>query len=95
MQSKEELMKKEYLTTNEFAAVLGVTPATVRRWDARGMLKPEATTIGGHRRYTHDQVVLAAGKNDDVLINGKKLHDCTKEELVDFIRSKLLSTTPT
>ncbi len=35
----------------EMARRLGVTVATLRRWDKEGRLKPTTRTLGGHRRY--------------------------------------------
>lgn len=36
---------------SEAAKALGVTPLTLRRWDAEGRLKPDLVTEAGHRRY--------------------------------------------
>lgn len=36
---------------SEAAKALGVTPLTLRRWDAEGRLKPDLVTDAGHRRY--------------------------------------------
>lgn len=44
------MSKKSYLTTNEVAALLRVTPVTVRQWSQKGMLAAEYT-LGGHRRF--------------------------------------------
>ena len=38
------------LTPREVAALFGVTPKTIARWDAAGILPGERTT-GGHRRF--------------------------------------------
>lgn len=40
------------LTTGEVARRLGVAPTTVRSWDRRYGLGPEAHTGGRHRRWT-------------------------------------------
>lgn len=42
--------KKKYLTPNEVAELLMVSPVTVRQWAQKGQLKAE-TTPGGHRRF--------------------------------------------
>ena len=40
-----------YLSIGEKAKECGVSVATLRRWDKRGLLKPDIITAGGHRRY--------------------------------------------
>jgi excisionase family DNA binding protein len=42
---------KDYLTPNEVASLLMVSPITVRQWAQKGLLKAN-TTPGGHRRYS-------------------------------------------
>ncbi|MFD7568188.1 MerR family transcriptional regulator [Streptomyces tendae] len=44
------------LTTGEVARRLGVAPTTVRTWDRRYGLGPEAHTNGRHRRWTAEDV---------------------------------------
>lgn len=39
------------LSIKEKAKELGVSIATLRRWDRKGLLEPDNRTIGGHRRY--------------------------------------------
>ena len=46
---------KPYLTPTDVAALLMVSPITVRQWAARGMLKAELTP-GGHRRFLRQEV---------------------------------------
>lgn len=53
----------EYLTTTQFAELIGVHPSTVRSWDKNGLLKPHHYTLTGHRLYTRDQA-------DRILNNG-------------------------
>ena len=47
---------KRLLTIGEVAARTGVTVSTVRRWEATGRIKPELRTLGGHRRYSPEQI---------------------------------------
>ena len=47
-----------YLTSGESARVLKVSPKTVNRWAARGLL-PCIVTIGGHRRFRQEDVEKA------------------------------------
>lgn len=44
-------MMKRLVGIGEAAKALGVTPLTLRRWDASGKLKPDFMTEGGRRRY--------------------------------------------
>lgn len=47
------MTKKEMLSINEAAKLLGVSIDTLRRWDASGKLHAERSP-GGHRYYNHD-----------------------------------------
>lgn len=53
------MKNKNYLTPNEVAELLMVSPVTVRQWAQKGLLKA-LTTPGGHRRYTKQHVELFA-----------------------------------
>jgi excisionase family DNA binding protein len=47
----------EELTPQEVADLLGVSPATVRRWEEREILRPSRRLPGsGHRRYRRADV---------------------------------------
>lgn len=50
---------KKLYTTHEVARLLGVTPITVIRWIDSGKFKC-FTTVGGHRRIEHDELVTFA-----------------------------------
>lgn len=50
---------KKLYTTHEVARLLGVTPITVIRWLESGKFKC-FTTVGGHRRVEHDELVRFA-----------------------------------
>ncbi len=45
----------QYLTPKEVALVLHVSPKTVSRWAAQGLL-PCLVTLGGHRRFRRQDV---------------------------------------
>lgn len=45
----------EYLTPNEVAGLLLVSPITIRQWAQKGLLKAQ-TTAGGHRRFARSEV---------------------------------------
>jgi len=53
-------MGKDELTPAEVARELDVSPATVRRWEGSGLLKPTrrlpSATGRGHRRYSRESV---------------------------------------
>ena len=51
--------KKLYLSPGNTSKILGVTPATLRGWTNRGLLRAE-TTDGGHRRYPVSEVLRLA-----------------------------------
>ena len=44
-------MPKEYLTVREVARLLGVTPLTVRNWDARGKVTAHRHPMNNYRLY--------------------------------------------
>ncbi|MBU3759755.1 MAG: response regulator [Candidatus Omnitrophica bacterium] len=54
-----EQQTKRLYTTHEVAKLLGVTPITVIRWIGSGKFKCY-TTVGGHRRVEHDELVRFA-----------------------------------
>lgn len=53
------MTRKEFLTPNEVATLLMVSPVTVRQWAQKGMLDAQ-TTAGGHRRFAIDAVARFA-----------------------------------
>jgi len=67
-------MPKSYLTPNEVAELLMVSPTAVRQWAEKGELKA-LTTPGGHRRFLPGEIERFAQErgltlnsgNDDVL----------------------------
>lgn len=44
-------MPKQYLTVNEVARLLGVSPLTVRNWDQKGRLEAYRNPINNYRLY--------------------------------------------
>ncbi|MDD5335625.1 MAG: response regulator [Rhodoferax sp.] len=51
----EELKNLPYLTPNEVAQWMMVSPVTVRSWAQKGLLQAEVTP-GGHRRFRREEV---------------------------------------
>jgi excisionase family DNA binding protein len=47
---------EEWLTVHEACALIGVSPATLRRWSAAGDVQ-EFTTPGGHRRFARSTIL--------------------------------------
>ncbi|KQB84009.1 MerR family transcriptional regulator [Corynebacterium lowii] len=43
-------------TIGQAADILGVTPRTLRHWDAVGLLRPEWRTLGQYRLYTEEEL---------------------------------------
>jgi excisionase family DNA binding protein len=48
---------KDFLTTGEAAALLGVSKPTVVRAVQRGLLRPALVTPGQHRRFRRDELL--------------------------------------
>lgn len=55
---------QDYLLPGEVARVLHVSPKTVSRWAARGLI-PHLATLGGHRRFRRDDVEAIARRMSD------------------------------
>ena len=58
-------MSNDLIDISEAAQRLGVTIATLRRWDASGKLKP-VRTFGNHRRYRLDEIEALVNPVDTV-----------------------------
>jgi excisionase family DNA binding protein len=59
------------LTPREVAALLGVSPVTVRQWAQKGLL-PAETTAGGHRRFRFGAVSAFARESGFSLENSSE-----------------------
>lgn len=49
-------VSKEYITINESARLLGVTPQTLRAWERKGELVPYRNPINKYRMYHISQI---------------------------------------
>ena len=49
-------MNNVYLSIHKVASILGVTPQTLRQWDANGYFVPSQRRGNGYRYYTKEQV---------------------------------------
>jgi len=48
----------DLITIAEAAKLLGVTPQTLRRWDASGKFRARRHPMNSYRMYARDEVVL-------------------------------------
>jgi excisionase family DNA binding protein len=55
-QAPEAAVLEEWLTVHEACALIGVSPATLRRWSAAGDVQA-FTTPGGHRRFARSTIL--------------------------------------
>ena len=53
---KPEKPARTFLTISEFGEKISATPASLRRWDKKGLLIPAERTLGGIARYSFAQV---------------------------------------
>jgi len=47
----------ELLTMKQVSEILGVSSMTLRRWDARGILKPFRPALQNVRRYKKEDII--------------------------------------
>ncbi|MHB2025114.1 MAG: MerR family transcriptional regulator [Elusimicrobiota bacterium] len=47
---------KDYLTVSQAAALVGVSPSTLRNWDKAGKLKARKQPISGYRLYQKSEL---------------------------------------
>ena len=65
--------RKDFLTPNEVASLLMVSPITVRQWAQKGILEAQ-TTAGGHRRFARRIVErFARERGIDIPGSGERL----------------------
>lgn len=49
-------MPKKYLTVQEVSRLLGVTPLTIRNWDAKGKLVAYRNPLNNYRMYKVEDI---------------------------------------
>jgi len=49
-------MPKQYLTVNEVAKILGVSPLTIRNWDQKGRLVAHRNPLNNYRLYKIEDI---------------------------------------
>ncbi len=57
-------MPKKFLTVNEVARILGVTPLTIRNWDKKGALVAYRNPINNYRMYRIEDIEVLMRKID-------------------------------
>ena len=62
---------KGYLTTNEAARLIGVSPKTLRRWDNAGKLKAVRHPINRYRLYKESELIRMAAVSRNLVLNNK------------------------
>ena len=58
-------MPKKFLTVNEVARILGVTPLTIRNWDKRGKLLAYRNPLNNYRIYKVEDLELLLKNIED------------------------------
>ncbi|MEK7560563.1 MAG: MerR family DNA-binding transcriptional regulator [Patescibacteria group bacterium] len=56
------MIQHKYLTINQTAKMLSVTPLTLRNWDKKGVLTAYRNPINNYRVYRLDQIQLFVRK---------------------------------
>jgi excisionase family DNA binding protein len=78
--------EKGFLTPNEAARLLMVSPITIRQWAQKGILEAQ-TTAGGHRRFSRE-VIEAFARKRGIQVPGAKrclLIVDDNQQLSDFL----------
>lgn len=60
--SQKNSMDRKYLTINEAAKIVGVTPLTLRNWDKKGLLTAYRNPLNNYRVYRLDQIEVLLRK---------------------------------
>lgn len=86
---------RAYMTPNEVAELLMVSPVTVRQWAQKGWLKA-ITTAGGHRRFLGEDVEAFARERGMQLLSDGPLRVLVVDDNRSFARylADLLATIP-
>ncbi len=66
-------MPKKYLTVNDVARLLGISPLTVRNWDAKGKLVAYRNPVNNYRMYKVEDVEMIIKQIDRSREKTKKL----------------------
>lgn len=77
----------------EISDILGVSIGTIRRWERNGKLK-SVRTIGGHRRYSFEDIKIAGAKRDLRSISAQRGRNQKKEILIPPSHPLSVRSTP-
>ena len=66
-------MPKKFLTVNEVARILGITPLTVRNWDQKGKLVAYRNPVNNYRLYKTEDVEIILRQIDQSKEKTRKL----------------------
>lgn len=82
-QSKNEGSRqlKQYLTVGNLAEKVGVSPRTLKHWEAKGIIDADMRTEGGFRLYSENYIILCH------LILDLQLFGYSLDEIKDFADS--------
>ena len=70
-------------TSAQTAKIFNVTTRTLERWRSSGKFVPESRTVGGHSRYSEEQI-------DAILNHGKKVVERTEKPVEEVNVDNLL-----
>ena len=73
-------MPKKFLTVNDVARIIGVTPLTVRNWDKAGRLLAYRNPFNNYRMYKIEDVEMLLKKIDGTKGNGSLTNFSNPEE---------------
>lgn len=68
-------MDRKYLSIQEAAEILNITPLTLRNWDRKGVLTAYRNPVNNYRVYRSDQIEMFLRKveNSKNKKNGRKI----------------------
>ena len=66
-------MPKKFLTVSDVAKLMGVTPLTVRNWDAKGKLVAYRNPMNNYRMYKTEDVEILLRQIDQSKQSTRKL----------------------
>ncbi len=72
-------MPKKYLTVNEVAKLIGVTPLTVRNWDKKGSLIAYRNPVNNYRMYRIEDVEALLKQIEEPRPKSRKLKVASEE----------------
>jgi excisionase family DNA binding protein len=79
---------EQWLTVQQACALIGVAPATLRRWSVAGDV-PAFTTPGGHRRFARSTILGMLPKAHQARPNLERLGE-TPQHMTDICRRQLV-----